>query len=252
METQTQQFEKELLDIIFDNNKEVSVGPKKVLCKSTLLFGLQNAKFNNRFDKAVVSLILHLIALEQIGNLFCKQQPNMDDNGIVKALAEFEPNLFNPRERQGIKHLRHALAHNFGLACNDKDQKTFYQRENKHRNKRGESTMLDENETNYKYILHFNKENHPIITPPYNDWDGEFKCYSLKDIINKKLNSTTSFQICVPLLIDKVVEIFNKLKEKHQKGELHFVSPNGNDNINNEDLCEIAFKYFIYDYEEEQ
>ncbi len=228
-------LEKELLDIIFGEKVQVSFGNAGKDCYSTIRASLQQARLNERFGQAFVSLILHLIALEQIGELFCKDVINKDNNGIAKALNSFVPKL-EEREIQGIKHLRHALAHNFGLAIID----TI------HKNQNAKNVTYNPNEDNYKYILHFKKGNYPMVKKPSNEWDGEFNYISINDVGKEKLSMTNSFVISIPRLVKKIDNIFERLKQKHQKGKLHFVSKSGNAFVTDKELCEIAFKYFVY------
>ena len=253
MEQNNRPLEKELLDIIFGEKTNVKLWNKEIDCQSTIRTALQDAQFNSRFAKKFVSLILHLIALEQIGDLFCPEEKGGYNYGIAKALKTFMPKL-NPRERQGSTNLRHALAHNFGLSFINNDQIEYYNTQNNKKIKAGEQPEYDLNETNYKYILHFAKEykkddkteTYPLIKQPDIEWNGEFRHTELRQVADSKLNSTDSFEICVPLLIEKIKEVYEILKQKHQKGELHFASKSGNNIITDNELCEIAFKYFVY------
>ena len=88
--------------------------------QSTLQLALRNAKLNESIDNNFACLLFYLIALEQIGNLFCKS--NSYNNEIIKALETFSDIKFDKCELQGIKHLRHSLAHNYSLAIVDKNK----------------------------------------------------------------------------------------------------------------------------------
>ncbi len=253
METTNSNFEKELLDVIFGKTKQMTIvrngKETNVECQSSIRSAFQNAKFIGNLDKTIAALTLRLIALEQIGDLFCISDENSYNYGIAKAVKTFMPEL-DLRERQGVVHLRHSLAHNFGRACIDENQLEYYTKENKKLGKKGEQPKYNFDECNYKYILHFKKEdNDMMIKKPYREWDGKFRYHCLIDVASAKLNSVDSFEVCVPLLIERIDGIYNDLKKKHQANELHFVSKSGNGRVTNEELCEIAFKYFIFNFE---
>ena len=256
MELTNNNFEKELLDVIFGKTKQMTIfrnGIETIVeCQSTIKTAFQNAKYIGYLDKTIAALTLRLIALEQIGDLFCVSEEDTHKNGIAKAVKTYMPEL-SLRERQGVVHLRHSLAHNFGRACIDEKQFDYYTKENNKLEKKGEQTKHNLDECNYKYILHLGTENlekekYALIKRPNSEWDGKFQYHSLIDVASAKLNSCDSFEVCVPLLIERIDGIFNDLKKKHQANELHFVSKSGNGRVTNEELCEIAFKYFIYNF----
>ena len=231
-------FEKQLLDVMFSKKKRISNSYNhKVQCESTLRSVIQNIKFVSKFNKDFVALTLSLIALEQIGTLFCKGcQPT--EYGVTKAAREFM-NISDERTLQGITHLRHALAHNFGLAIVDDIKKAKYIEKN------GDSKYDPKiNEFNYKYLIHHSERNPNIIRRPSVDWDGDFTNYGLDDVANTKLSIHNSFEVFVPSLIEKVKEIYEALQNRHKKGELHFVGK-GNDTTE-EELVAIAYEYFVY------
>ncbi len=252
MELTNIDFEKELLDVIFGKTKQMTIfrnGIETIVeCQSTIKTAFQNAKYIGYLDKTIAALTLRLIALEQIGDLFCVSEEDTHKNGIAKAVKTFMPEL-SLREIQGVVHLRHSLAHNFGRACIDEKQVEYYTNENKKLEKKGEQPKYNLDECNYKYILHFERDNNnPMIRQPYREWNGNFQYDNLIDVASAKLNSMDSFEVCVPLLIEKIDGIFNDLKKKHRANELHFVSKSGNSCLTNEELSEIAFKYFIFNF----
>lgn len=216
-------LEKELLDIMFGNNKEITIekGNVKIttMCQSTLKTVLMCAKYD---ENEFAALIHSLIALEQIGELFCDDdnRANADNNGIVKALRKFLPHL-DDRQQQGIKHLRHSLAHNFGLSTNK-----------------------------YKYILTNSEDITSLIRKPKQEWNGNFTYKSIIDAANTKLTDDTSFIVYVSNLIHQVQNIYETLKQKHQKDELHFVG-NNKQRASQTDLARIACTYFVYNFNNE-
>lgn len=189
-------------------------------CQSTLQLAI-----NSTLNQDFVQLLLHLISLEQIGNLFCKK--GSDGNGIVKAIQTSYPNRFSEDQLQGFKHLRHALVHNFGLAIIDKNQ------DNKDKNK-------------YKYIL-YREPNEEIIIAPKHNWDGILKFTDLQFSKHCKADKETSYLVYIPSLISMAKEIIAQIfPKKLQEGKLHFVHEKGNQNITDEELGQIAYKYFVY------
>lgn len=201
---------------------------------STIQLALRNATFNQDFGNDFVSLLLHLIALEQVGNLFCNAQD--DSNGIVKAIQTFSKVKFSERELQGIKHLRHSLAHNYGLAIISKNEK-------------------NKDEQNYKFVLHHfagiatsdrNASNY--IIPPEQEWDGILADCDFERAYECKMNIHNSFRIFVPSLIELADEILNEiLPDKYRKGKLHFVRDKKSQKLSDEEfLGQIAYKYFVY------
>lgn len=64
------------------------------------------------------AILLYLIALEQLGTLFYDAK-----NGIEKVL---ECTSFSKEEKEAISHLRHGLAHSYGLAIQSESGKTRY------------------------------------------------------------------------------------------------------------------------------
>jgi len=202
---------------------------------STIQFALQNATFNQDFGNDFISLLLHLIALEQVGNLFCEAQD--DSNGIVKAIQTFSKVKFSERELQGIKHLRHSLAHNYGLAIVD--------------SKEPKETR------NYKFVLHHftststtkREPNHYIIPPePEHEWDGILANSDFESAYECKMNVQTSFRIFVPSFIELADKILKEtLPDKFRKGKLHFVRDKNSQKLSDEEfLGQIAYKYFVY------
>ena len=249
MELTNIDFEKKLLDVIFGKAEQITIVRNgietNVECQSTIRTAFQTARFSGNL---IASLTLRLIALEQIGDLFCITEEDTHKNGIAKAVKTYMPEL-SLRARQGVVHLRHSLAHNFGRACIDEKQIEYYTNENKKLEKKGEQPKYNLDECNYKYILHFERENNnPMIRQPYQEWNGNFQYGNLIDVASAKLNSIDSFEVSVPLLIEKIDGIFKDLKEKHNANELHFVSKSGNSCLTNEELSEIAFKYFIFNF----
>ena len=103
----------------------------------------------------LVAILLYLIALEQIGELFIEPQSGNgnDPNGIAEALYKYsvlkdDENGSKADKIDAIKHLRHSLAHNFGLASDKQSQK-------------------------YKYKLTFDNENKYIIKLSDKKWNGD-------------------------------------------------------------------------------
>ena len=192
------------------------------LRKSTLQEALRNGMVNNELRYDFVSLLLHLIALEQVGNLFCSPKNKSDKNGIVRALEEFFPKKFEKRELEGLKHLRHSLAHNYGLFIIDSRE--------------------DIQKRNYKYLL-FYYEDDCVIKKPDNEFDGVCKYDFVK---RDKMNAQTSFQVYVPSLINLVRKIiYEVLPDKYGKGELKFYRKDPTLS-EQEFFGHIATKYFTY------
>ena len=54
--------------------------------KSTAQLALQNARNSMCWGDSLVSLLLYLICLEQLGDLFCENGETSDSNKIFKAL----------------------------------------------------------------------------------------------------------------------------------------------------------------------
>ena len=220
-EKEYEEKEKELIECLLGLNKQ-STGRQ-----STFQLALQNANSNKIIGNDFVSLLLHLIALEQVGNLFCKTN-GTDTNGISKAIKEFSNVKFSNIALEGIKHLRHSLAHNYSLAIVD-------HRSSKH----------------YKYILHYHENNNSsydkseyYIIPPISEWDGTLADSDIEKTYNCKMNINTSFRIFVPSLIELSEKITDTLRQKYQKGELHFVCNKENKDL--EFLGQIAYKFFVY------
>ncbi len=90
------------------------------------------------------ALLLYLVSLEQVGELFIKDTPKKDNNGIVKTLRDYT-SLSND-EIQAIKGLRNALGHNFGLVA---------EADNRSRNEFGAK--------DYKYTLVYNSDKNDIV-----------------------------------------------------------------------------------------
>jgi len=227
MEQQEYQIkEKELIDSLLVLNRHQ---------QSTIQLALENANLNQGIGNDFVNLLLHLIALEQIGNLFCES--DSETNGIVKAIKTFSSVKFSKRALQGIKHLRHSLAHNYGLAIIDSYE--------------SKATR------NYKFLLH-HFENTTcseddakcyIITPePKHEWNGKLANSDYYHAYGCKMDAQTSFRIFVPSLIRLADRIIKEiLPMKHRVGELHFVRDNKSKNMSDEEFFgQIAYKYFIY------
>lgn len=64
------------------------------------------------------AILLYLIALEQLGTLFYDAK-----HGIDKVL---ESSFCSKEEKEAISHLRHCLAHSYGLAIRSESRKTCY------------------------------------------------------------------------------------------------------------------------------
>ncbi len=136
----------------------------------------------------LVATLLYLIALEQIGELFVDHQSGSgyDPNGIAKALYKYsvlkdDQNGSKADKIDAIKHLRHSLAHNFGLASDKQSKK-------------------------YKYILTFNNENKYIIKLPNNNWNGDYS-----DISDE--TSTKIHQINLIKEIERIISAIQSDKE---------------------------------------
>ena len=225
-----QNKEKDLIECLLGLNRNNATHRQ-----STIQLALQNANFNQNFGNDFVNLLLHLIALEQVGNLFCEAQD--DTNGIVKAIQKFSKVKFSERELQGIKHLRHSLAHNYGLAIVD--------------------TKEPKETRNYKFVLHHftgtsttkREPSHYIIPPePEHEWNGILTDSDFECAYECKMNVQTSFRIFVPSLIELTDKILKEtLPNKYKSGNLHFVRDNKSQNLTDEEfLGQIAYKYFVY------
>ena len=104
------------------------------------------------------SLLLYLIALEQIGNMFIEPISANDTNGIAGSFYKYsvlkdDENGSKTDKIDAIKHLRHSLAHNLGLAIIDKSKKP---------------------EKCYKYTLELYSDDTYIIKLPEIKWDGDW------------------------------------------------------------------------------
>ena len=119
-------------------NQVLGFIPQNYDSRSNIYMALRTARENEQY-RPFVSLLLYLISFEQIGDLFIEdsEDKDADNNGIIKVFRYFRPEL-TPEQLQGIKHLRHSLAHNYGLELRN----------------------------NYKYTINIVETNSNIITIP--------------------------------------------------------------------------------------
>lgn len=127
-------------------------------------------------------LTTYLILLEQIGSVFMKVGYDVKNkkNGIQIALDNFcKPDLTN-KQIKAIRALRNSLAHNFGLASNDKYNV----------------------KKSYKFCLDYYDESINAITPC--NWDGK---YNGKD---DKTNTVVS----VPKMCELIESVYSNLLDE--------------------------------------
>ena len=199
--------------------------PQDYNYKSNLYSAWQTASENVRY-RPFVSLLLYLIGLEQIGDLFFDDIAKKDNNGIIKVFRKFYSNL-EPRQLQGIKHLRHSLAHDYGLMCVDTEENKRCEKENKKREKQG--LLLQPLTGFYHYTLDFTTENNPFI------------------IVSSEAD--THFDVYVRSFIKQVFNIRKIMSDLYFNDELHFVTKSGEKkNLTNDELLNIHEKYFSPSY----
>lgn len=184
-------------------------------------------------SKPIISLLLYLIGMEQLGELFCedKKKENdiiYDNNGIVKIFRKFCPKL-SSRQLQGIKHLRHSLAHNYGLVCIDEDENKRCAKENQKRLDKGLHPLKLTGY--YNYILNFENMSDDII-----------------DIIDTK-DKFIDYKVYVRSLIKKVKEIVKSLRNLYYDDyNFSFVRKEETGQLSEEELDKIRHKYFAPTY----
>ena len=217
--------EQQLIELVLDDSHQ------EYDIRSTIYSAFMTAN-ENEFSNPLVSLLLYLIGMEQIGELFIEDKKkengiSYDNNGIVKVFRHFHPSI-NSRQLQAIKHLRHSLAHNYGLLCIDKDENNRCLNENKQRTKAGQKPQKLTGY--YRYILDFKTTSDELIEVI--ETDTEF----------------TDYKVYVSSLIKGIKNIYRKLKNLYYNGNLTFVRKEGQGNLSKEELNQIRQTYFAPTY----
>lgn len=200
--------------------------------KSTLNSALCTAR-EIETSKPVISLLLYLIGMEQLGELFCedkKKEKNIvyDNNGIVKVFRKYCPR-FSSRQLQGIKHLRHSLAHNYGLVCIDEEENKRCEKENQKLLENGLQPLKPTGY--YNFILDFENLSDDII-----------------DITETK-DKFIDYKVYVRSLINKAKDIIKSFCNLYYEDyDFSFVKREGAVRLSEEELDKIRHKYFAPTY----
>ena len=134
---------------------------------------------NNILEKgSFIGLINYLLILDMLGAIFSKEKVGKRINFILEEYGGF----VEEKDRVAIYTLRNTLAHNYGLADNDKKIKF----------------ILDNDLTE-------------LIVHPDIAWNGSY---------SPKNDDTKSTQINPRLLINRIEEIYRKIRQKVLDGSL--------------------------------